>query len=224
MTAPEDMTRLLAAHERLVQHYDIDGWHWGHETPPFEVCIGCILVQHTSWTNVEKALTNLRAAGVWSIEAIAAMPVDELALLVRPVGTPLTKAMRLQTFAALVLAHGGFESLFAMPAEELRALLLSTSGIGPETADAMLLYAAHKLVVVHDAYTARLMRRLGLGPERDSYEAWRAWLDQRLPRDWALRWSHHAAIVFHCKETCRVRPKCGTCPLLDMCAFGQVNV
>ncbi len=212
---------LLAAHERLVRHYDIDRWHWRDETPPLDICLGAILVQHTSWTNVEKALANLRTAEAFSLEAIAMMPEDELALLVRPVGTPLTKARRLQTFVELVLSRGGFESLFAFPADELRALLLSTPGIGPETADVILLYGARRPAIVHDAYTTRVCRRLGIAPERDRYDDWRAWLDASLPRDYEFRRVNHAAIVVHCKELCRIRPRCGLCPLLDMCAYGR---
>jgi endonuclease-3 related protein len=133
---------------------------------------------------------------------------------------PLTKARRLRAFADLVLAHGGFEGLFSFPTPELRPLLLSTPGIGPETADVILLYGARQPAVVHDAYTLRLFRRLGLGVEGSRYEDWRAWLDSRLPADATYRRRHHAAIVVHCKETCRVRPKCSVCPLLPLCPTG----
>ncbi|MPZ49184.1 MAG: hypothetical protein GEU75_07775 [Dehalococcoidia bacterium] len=212
---------LLDAHERLAAYYEIDRWHWREATPSLDICLGAILVQHTSWVNVEKALANLRAAGAMSLGVIEALEEEKLALLIRPVGTPLTKARRLQVFAALVRQAGGFEALFAMPADELRALLLSTPGIGPETADVILLYGARAPAIVHDAYTARLLRRLGVGPVRDRYNDWRAWLDEHLPPDAVYRRQHHAAIVIHCKELCRVRPKCGVCPLLDVCLFGQ---
>jgi endonuclease-3 related protein len=212
---------LRDVHMRLEAHYDLDRWHWTESTTPFEVCVGAILVQHTGWVNVEKALANLREAGVQSLGAIAAVDEDELALIVRPVGTPLTKARRLKLFADVALRHGGFAGLFALPAAELRPLLLSTPGIGPETADVILLYGARVPVIVHDAYTARLMRRLGLGPERDGYERWQAWLDARLPADGAYRRRQHAAIVAHCKETCRTRPKCSVCPLASICAFRE---
>src|SRR5690606_2818494 len=132
----------LQAHECLLAHYDIDRWHWRPDTPPFDVCVGCILVQHTAWTNVEKAIANLKAAGIDTIEALMALDEAELMTLIRPSGTPAVKARRLRALGELVLEHGGFEGLFDRPAEELRALLLGTYGIGPETADAITLYAA----------------------------------------------------------------------------------
>jgi endonuclease-3 related protein len=119
----------------------------------------------------------------------------------------------------LVLEHGGFAGLFDRPEDELRRLLLATYGIGPETADVILLYAARKPAIVNDAYTGRLFRRIGIGPERDGYDVWRAWLDERLPVDVTYRKRHHAAIVVHCKETCRVRPRCEVCPLRAECAY-----
>jgi endonuclease III related protein len=214
---------LLAVHERLLAHYDIDRWHWQEESTPTEIFLGAILVQHTSWTNVEKALANLRAAGAASFEAIACLSPEEVSDLVRPSGTPVVKARRLKAFAELLLAYGGFEGLFELPTPELRSLLLSTYGIGPETADVILLYAARRPVVVHDAYTARLFRRLGHGPESDAYDAWRAWLDEELPPALDYRRHSHAAIVIHCKETCRVKPRCGVCPLRDVCHYAAVG-
>jgi len=211
---------LLEAHERLLAHYDVDRWHWQEDSTATDICLGAILVQHTSWTNVEKALANLRGAGAASFEAIAALSEDELAVLVRPCGTPSVKARRLKVFAELVLSHGGFEGLFSLRTEELRALLLGTYGIGPETADVILLYAARRPVIVHDAYTARVCRRLGLGPQANGYEVWRTWLDERLPGELDFRRRSHAAIVIHCKETCRVKPRCRVCPLRDVCSYG----
>jgi endonuclease-3 related protein len=122
------------------------------------------------------------------------------------------------------MSRGGFEGLFALTTLELRALLLSTDGIGPETADVILLYAAKRPVIVHDAYTARLCRRLGLGPDRDGYDAWQTWLDERLPDELTFRGRSHAAIVLHCKETCRVKPRCEACPLRDVCEFAEASL
>jgi endonuclease-3 related protein len=213
--------QLSRLHEKLVAHYDVDGWHWQASTPAIDICVGAILVQHTAWANVEKALANLRDAGAMTIERLRCLPVEELAALVRPAGTPLTKARRLKALARLVLDHGSFEAFFARPIEALRPLLLATPGIGPETADAILLYAADKPVVVHDAYTQRICRRIGIGPAGDRYADWRAWQDESLPRDLELRRRFHAAVVLHGKTTCRVRPRCASCPLAELCAFGR---
>jgi endonuclease III related protein len=212
---------LRQALDSLLEHYDVERWHWTPATPAFDVCVGAILVQHTAWSNVEKALSNLRAAAVDSPAALQAVQDSELASLVRPAGTPVVKARRLKAFAGLVANQGGFDGLFDRPVADLRTLLLSTNGIGPETADVILLYAARQPVIVHDAYTARLCRRLGIGPERDSYDAWRDWQDELLGPDLRYRQRAHAAVVIHCKETCRVKPRCSECPIVDTCEFAS---
>jgi endonuclease-3 related protein len=206
-------------HQRLLARYDIGGWHWRVDTPALEICLGAILVQHTNWANVERALAKLREAKAISLETIDALSEAALAELVRPAGTPIPKARRLKAFADLARRAGGLEALLAKEPAELRLLLLATYGIGPETADAIRLYAAGKPVTVHDAYTARLFRRIGIGPERDGYDAWQAWLDAELPKDLSVRWANHAAVVLHCKETCLVRPRCDGCVLADICSF-----
>jgi endonuclease-3 related protein len=200
---------------------DIDGWHWRADSDWFEVCAGSVLVQHTAWANVERALTRLRRAGAFSHQAVVSMHEEELAELVRPAGMPLQKARRLKAFAALVERHGGPEGLFALPTGELRVALLATSGIGRETADAVLLHAAGRTVFVVDAYTVRLFRRLGLGPEGSRYDTWQQWFQERLPTDRERYRRYHAAIVLHCKETCRARPRCAGCCLLDVCPTGR---
>jgi len=212
--------KLLECLDRLQAHYDIDRWHWREDTSPFDVCAGAVLVQHTAWANVEKAVAALHAAGISDVEALARLGEAELAGLIRPAGTPAVKARRLKALAALVMEHGGFQGLFRLPGGELRGLLLSTHGIGPETADVIMLYAARHAVIVHDAYTARLCRRIGVGPEGGGYDAWQRWLDARLPGGLAYRWRGHAAIVVHCKETCRAKPRCAACPLRDLCDYG----
>jgi endonuclease-3 related protein len=210
---------LHTVYDRFEAAYDLDRWHWGPATPAIDVCVGAVLVQHTSWTNVEKALANLRQAGVMSEQALATLEVGALADLVRPAGTPLTKARRLKGLIETAIAAGGLATLLALPIDELRAGLLATSGIGPETADCICLYAAKKPILVHDAYTERLIRRLGLGPGKARYGVWQAWLMDRLPGDLRLLQRFHAGVVVHCKTVCRVRPQCGECPLADMCAY-----
>jgi endonuclease-3 related protein len=222
VTAPSATSEaLLEIYQRLEGACHVDGWHWRADSEWFEVCAGAILVQHTAWSNVERALARLSAAGVFSLEAVTSLPEEELAELVRPAGMPLQKARRLKAFAALVERHGGAEGLFALPTEQLRAALLGTYGVGRETADAILLHAARRPVFVVDAYTVRLFRRLGPGPEGSRYDAWQRWFEERLPVDRELYRRYHAAIVLHCKETCRARPRCVGCCLLDVCANGR---
>jgi endonuclease-3 related protein len=212
---------LLEIYRRLEAACHVDGWHWRGDSDWFEVCAGAILVQHTAWANVEKALARLREAGAFSLRAIVSLPEEELAELVRPAGMPLQKARRLKAFAALVERHGGGEGLFSLRTGQLRAALLATYGVGRETADAVLLHAARQPVFVVDAYTMRLFRRLGLGPEGSRYDTWQHWFQERLPEDRELYRRYHAAIVLHCKETCRARPRCAGCCLLDVCATGR---
>jgi endonuclease-3 related protein len=222
VTAPSATSdALLEIHRRLEAACRVDGWHWRADSDWFEVCAGAILVQHTAWANVERALARLREAGAFSLQAVVSLTEEELADLVRPAGMALQKARRLKAFAALVERHGGAQGLMALPTDELRAALLGTYGVGRETADAVLLHAARRPVFVVDAYTVRLFRRLGLGPEGNRYDTWQRWFQERLPEDRELYWRYHAAIVLHGKETCRARPLCVGCCLLEVCATGR---
>ena len=219
---------------RLDAGYDFSGWHWQSNTPPEYVCISAVLVQHTNWRNVERALERLREAGVVSLDAVLRLPEDELAELIRPAGTPVPKARRLRALAQLAAEHGGLDGLLALPTRELRARLLATYGIGPETADAIVLYAAGRPVFQVDAYTVRLFRRLGLGPEKDRYESWQRWFEEALcapsPRpaaggegagDVETYRRYHGLIVLHGKQTCRPKPLCEGCCLLAICDMGR---
>jgi len=213
---------LEAVFARLDAAYDYSGWHWQAGTPPDYVCLSALLVQHTSWANVERALERLRAAGALSLVTVLRLSEDELAELVRPAGTPRAKARRLQTLARLAADHGGLDRLLALPSGQLRSLLLATYGIGPETADAILLYAAGRPAFVHDAYAGRLFRRLGLGPEgSDSYATWQRWFEAALPPEVGAYRRYHGLIVLHGKSTCRPRPRCAGCCLLDVCPTGR---
>ncbi len=201
--------------------YDFDAWHWQPETGPDYICISAVLDQHTSWRNVEHAVAALNAAGACSLAAIDRLPEQELASLIRPAGTQRMKARRLRSLARLASERGGLRSLLSLPAGELRPLLLATHGIGPETADAILLYAAGHAVFQVDAYTVRIMRRLGLGPENDGYEDWQRWFQQALPADVDAYRRDHALFVLHGKERCQPQPRCDGCCLLEACPAGQ---
>jgi len=206
---------------RLDRSYDFSAWHWQRETPPEYVCISAVLVQHTNWSNVEQAIERLRAAGAFSLDAIGRLPEKEVAELVRPAGTPAVKARRLRALACVAAEVGGLDALLALPTRGLRALLLATHGIGPETADAIVLNAAGRPVFQVDAYTVRIMRRLGLGPATNGYEAWQRWFEARIAPDAEAYRRWHGLLVLHGKQTCRPKPHCLSCPLLDLCETGK---
>jgi endonuclease-3 related protein len=198
-------------------------WHWMPGAivgGPFEIIAGAVLVQHTTWTNAERALNALRIAGALNPASLSRMDEDQIAALVRVSGTPSVKARRLRAIAETIARAGGLAALLALPDAELRATLLATHGIGPETADAIALYAAGKPAFVIDNYTKRLFRRLALGPDGDSYDAWQRWFHDALPRDVALYRDYHAYIVLHGKALCRPAPRCAPCPLLARCPDG----
>ena len=135
--------------------------HWWPAETPFEVLVGAILTQNTSWTNVERAMVNLRSAGVLNVEGIRALPLPKLEVLVRSSGYFRQKARRLKSFVAFLDARygGSLEQMFATPTAQLRAELLTQNGIGPETADSILLYAGNHEIFVVDAYTRRILGR-----------------------------------------------------------------
>jgi endonuclease-3 related protein len=221
--------RLLDVYGRLYAAYGPQRW-WPGETP-FEVIVGAILTQSAAWTNVEKAIANLKAAGALSPEGLARLDEGELARMVYPAGYFNAKARKLKAFVEMLRARfggdpstplrTGLERMLAASVEELRPLLLATHGIGPETADAVLLYAAGRPVFVIDAYARRLLSRLDIAPDRDTYNAWQALFARNLEPDAALFNEYHALIVLHGKERCRRLPICDGCPLLAVCPTGQ---
>jgi len=217
----EQGKRLWEIYDRLLGAYGPQGW-WPGETP-FEVMVGALLTQATAWRNVERAIARLKAAGVLSPQALAALPQQKLEELIRPAGYFRQKARRLKALVDLILSQGGVEGLLSLPPEELREKLLAVPGIGPETADSILLYAAGHPAFVVDAYTVRILRRLGLlADEAAPYGKVQELFEKNLPRDAALYGEYHALLVRHAKEHCRARPRCAGCPLSDLCpAVGQ---
>jgi endonuclease III related protein len=146
--------------------------HWWPAETRFEVIVGAYLTQNTAWTNVELALANLRAANVLSVEGIRGTSLAELERLIRPSGYFRQKATRLKTFIAFLdkTFSGSLDQLFAQPTNQLRAELLGLNGVGPETADSILLYAGNHPVFVVDAYTRRILDRHGILPANTDYE------------------------------------------------------
>lgn len=185
-----------------------------------EICAGAVLTQNTAWTNVEKALAGLRGAGILSAEGIAACRLPRLAALIRPSGYYRQKARRLRDFFARAAKEHpeGLERWFrSAPTAELRRELLSYKGVGPETADSMMLYAAGRPSFVIDAYTRRIGGRVGLGRGGD-YNAWKALFEAGLPPSPEIYNEYHALLVRLGKDFCRkTTPLCGGCPLRRDC-------
>ncbi len=225
---------LLTLFERL---YDAHGpQHWWPGDTPFEIMVGAILTQNTAWSNVERAIDALDRAGALEAGPIVALPEQELAALIRPAGYFNVKARRLRNFCDWYLAQGALEGLAAQDTAILRQGLLSVNGIGPETADDILLYAFERPVFVIDAYTRRLVARIGWFDEAPGYEGLRLWFERTLDDEAGRAYpgsghparrydltglfnEYHALIVVHGKLVCRPTPQCGQCPLTRDCRF-----
>ncbi len=189
---------------------------WWPANSAFEVAVGAILTQNTSWSNVEKALTALREAGGLTEQGLAAMHRAELEACIRPSGFFRQKAARLYGFVAFLQrhVHGDICALGEYSLEQARSMLLNVKGIGPETADSILLYALDMPTFVVDTYTLRIFSRHGLVPEDISYEELRAFFMDVLPQDSALFNEYHALLVCVAKNWCRkANPRCSECPL-----------
>ena len=213
--------RLLGIYADLLKRYGPQHW-WPADTP-FEVMVGAILTQATSWTGAAKAVARLKTAGVLSPAAIRGMDADTLAELIHTSVYHNSKARRLRELAAYLGGRFG-DDLDAMSRQEtdtLREELLGVYGIGDETADSILLYGVSKPAFVIDAYTMRLFSRLRLAPQRRSYFAYREMFTAALPEDQSLFAEYHALIVRHSIEVCRRRPECGRCCLLRICPTGK---
>jgi endonuclease-3 related protein len=205
---------LLAAYRVLLAAFGPQGW-WPGETP-FEVMVGAILTQNTAWRNVEKAIANLKRERVLRPAALSALPRARLAELIRPAGYYRVKAARLGNLLDYLHdRHGGSVArMLRVPAAALRAELLGVSGIGPETADSILLYAAGRPVFVVDAYTRRVFSRHGAVAPAASYAEVQALFARSLPAERALFNEYHALIVRLGKDFCRPSaPRCPDCPL-----------
>jgi endonuclease-3 related protein len=212
--------QLLAIYELLYAAYGPQ--HWWPGMGGFETIVGAILTQSAAWPNVELALDRLRAADALQPANILAMDERDLAALVRPSGYFNAKARKLRAFCEMLESDfdGRLNLLLALPACALRTRLLSTYGIGPETADDIVLYAAAQPSFVIDTYTCRIFSRIGIVPERDNYGSWRALFMNELPADAALYNEYHALIVRHAKVSCAKRPACAACVLRDVCITG----
>ena len=198
--------------------------HWWPAETPLEVIVGAILTQSTAWVNVERAIANLRDAGMLSPRALRDVPFAKLARLVKPSGYFRQKARKLKAFVRFLYERydGSLEKMFATPTERLREELLEVHGIGPETADSMLLYAGGHPVFVVDSYTKRVLMRHGLVGEKAGYEEMRALFENHIARDARLYNEFHALLVQVGKNWCRPREaRCDRCPLREFLKAGQ---
>lgn len=212
----------MEIYQKLFEYFGPQHW-WPAETS-FEMIIGAILTQNVSWGSAAAAIENLKEAGILSISGILSCREEELAALVRPARYHFQKAKRLQAFCKEVEKGWGGD-LAAFLSQEWRSLrrrLLSMYGIGPETADAIILYAAEQPVFVIDAYTHRIFRRLGFFPEKISYEKMQRFFMEQLPPEVPLYNEYHAQIDALGHHLChKQHPRCGACPLSGLCPTAQ---
>lgn len=204
---------LMEIYRKMLDHFGPLNW-WPAQTP-FGVCIGAILTQNTAWNNVEKALLNLKSAECLSPQGITTVDLQKLAELIRPSGYYNQKAKKLKNFVRFFATEYGssFRRWQADCVDVSRKKLLLVSGIGPETADSILLYALNKPVFVVDAYTRRIFSRHGFFPEKSTYDQIQDFFTLYLPQEVSLYNEFHAQVVYTGKTFCRVRPLCEKCPL-----------
>lgn len=186
---------------------------WWPGESPVEIIVGAILTQNTNWGNVERAIANLKAAGLLDWSALHRIDASRLAELIRPAGYFNVKARRLKNFVDWLWRRyeGDLSRLAVIDQGRLREELLTINGVGPETADSILLYALDRPSFVVDAYTARIMRRHGM--TFSGYDELQAIFEDHLPREPALFNEYHALIVAVGKDFCRPKARCETCPL-----------
>ncbi len=219
---PASLARRLApVFDTLAAHFGRQGW-WpaGHD---FEMIAGALLVQNTAWANARAALDNLQAAGALSVAGILGAGDARLQELVRPSRYYRQKALKLQAFAGQVRdRHGGrLSEMLDQPMDRLRDELLSIWGVGAETADAIILYAARQPSFVVDAYTRRILTRLGLIADDIGAGELRALLMEGIPPDVDTYAEYHALLVRHGKVFCHKTPRCPECPLSSLCQYGS---
>lgn len=209
--AEELYASLLAAHGPQ---------HWWPAEDPFEIITGALLVQRTAWSNAALAVSELKRESLLEPAALADADLQVVEQTIRSAGFFRTKAGRLKQLARFVMASGGIEGLERQSTSQLRDALLRLNGIGPETADTILLYAFSRPVVVVDEYLRRLAERLCAGRTGVEDTALRRWISRGLSDSRRLN-EMHALVVAHGKASCRRRPACSTCPLRALCLTGR---
>jgi endonuclease-3 related protein len=213
-------TALADVYGRLLAAYGPQ--HWWPGDSPFEILVGAVLVQNTAWQNVRKAIDNLKRADLLEPHALYEVPAEELQDLIRPAGYFRMKARRLRNLLKLLVEKydGSLEVMFRTDLATLRAELLAVNGVGPETADSILLYAGGLPTFVVDAYTHRVFARHGWIEFDADYYAVQEHFESGLERDAALYNEYHALLVRVGRLHCRKTPQCGGCPLAGLLPDG----
>ena len=216
---PMNSKTLKQHFNKLNELYSTENW-WPVSSQ-FEVMVGAILTQNTSWSNVDKAINNLKNSIDLHPLNILRTSNEILETLIYPAGYYRVKTRRLKAFCEMLIAEfdGSEYKMQQLPWQETRSILLNVNGIGPETADDILLYALNKPVFIVDQYTMRIFSRLGYRSIYDSYEEWQTFFMQSLPNDADLFKKYHALIVSHAQRLCRKAPLCEACPLNKICQF-----
>jgi endonuclease-3 related protein len=210
--------KLLSIYECLLNQYGRQAW-WPADSP-FEVMVGAILTQNTHWLNVEKALTLLKQRVNLTPQALLSLSTADLESCLKPSGYFRIKTQRLQNYCRWYLEKGNYSGLDQLSTTELREQFLKVQGIGPETADDILLYAFNRPVFVIDAYTRRLLQRLALIQGHETYEECRQLFETQRPKSVDRYQQYHALIVKHAKQHCKkTKPVCHTCQLEHLCVY-----
>ena len=187
-----------------------------------DIFIGAILTQQTTWSNVEKAISNLRESQALSVSALSGMEAAEIERLVKPSGYYRQKANRLKSLSSTIISeHGSLDGLLSLSPKALRETLIKMKGIGPETADSIMLYAAGKPSFVIDAYTKRIMHRIFGTPLSIDYDSLKAVFESALPKKLELYKDFHAQFVELGKRYCKTKPECGECPAALLCLYSN---
>ena len=216
------MSSLNSIYKRLFAAYGPQ--HWWPGRTRFEIAVGAILTQNVAWTNVEKAIMVLRSKKLLRPEALDRLTAARIAPLIRSTGYFNQKAKKLKAFLAWFAGYGySFQKISAMDLADLREELLSVKGIGPETADSILLYALGKKIFVVDAYTGRILSRTGNLRGGEGYQEIQKLFHARFRGDVAAYNELHALFVRLGKEVCKKLPRCGECPIARVCAHAARN-
>lgn len=216
--------QLMGLYERLFKKYGPRNWWPAEDGGKFEIICGAILTQNTSWQNVEKALANMREEEIWSFTALHNAESPRVAEAIRPSGYYNMKARKLKTFAGVVEDDfaGDLDSMFDRKTADLRELLLGIWGIGEETADDIIVYAAEQPSFVIDKYTMRIVDRIGWQVHgKGEYGDYQRFFQDRLPEDVELYNEFHALLDHHGALTCRKNPACAECCIADLCLTGR---